>query len=88
MKLTFRSNITPDIEINTRGGAPGNKIVRAIMEWIRPALYGDNSFIPIAAEPYGRPTAGRGSVNLWWVIVVVGGVVALATYGGLKLLKR
>lgn len=88
MKLLFRSNITPDIEINTRGGAPGNKIVRAIMEWIRPAVYGDNSFIPIAAEPYGRPTAGRGSVNLWWVVALGAVVVGLAIYGAWKLIKK
>lgn len=88
MKLLFRSNITPDIEINTRGGAPGNKIVRAIMEWIRPAVYGDNSFIPIAAEPYGRPTAGRGSINLWWVVAGAAVVVGLAIYGGWKLIKK
>lgn len=88
MKLLFRSNITPDIEINTRGGAPGNKIVRAIMEWIRPAVYGDNSFIPIAAEPYGRPTAGRGSVNLWWVVVGAAVVVGFAIYGAWSLAKK
>lgn len=85
-RVTIRSQITPDYDFDPSASskpAPRGGIGNVLMGLIRPAVYVETPAGTIRAEPWGVPQS-----NYLPALLVVGGVVVLAVFGGVYLLGK
>ncbi|MCC6752022.1 MAG: hypothetical protein IT371_30500 [Deltaproteobacteria bacterium] len=86
-RVTIRSQITPDYSVDPSAAgpsaAPKQGFGNVLMGLIRPAIYVETPAGTIRVEPWGQPRS-----NYLPVILALGGVAALAVFGGVYLLGR
>jgi hypothetical protein len=78
-RVTIKSQITPDYTVvpGAPSGAPKPGIGNVLMGLVRPAIYVETPVGTIKTEPWGAPRK-----NYLPVILLLGGIAALAVLGG------
>lgn len=87
MKIYLKSNILPDIAIDTK--KPGNSSghVSKIMGFVKPSISIDNPIIPIDYAPYGDPSQEEQKRNIFVIGLAATIIVGLALYGLIRMIR-